>query len=185
MDAKQTQVLMRAADPDFSPAGPYHVDRIGMPDDLGEWKPEPEPDPGFATRWVFELTAEGRKIAERLLSIYKAGDEAFETYARAVPIRCPPSVFRDLTLDERIEVVEKMRRGSTPLGRFTVEELIEYRDLSQQITDLDVECRDLEQVIRNARENLDLAEVERADAKAKLAAYGLQIERAAIEREQR
>lgn len=88
-----------------------------------------------------------------------------------------------MSADERVEWAEFARSKDKHIGRFTVEEIITYRNLAQEHNELADECRDFERAIDEAKQDLEATEPLRDAAKRKLVEYHAEIEKAAAERE--
>lgn len=91
--------------------------------------------------------------------------------------------WRTMSADERVEWAEIARSNDKHIARFTVDELITYRNLAQEHTDLADECRDFERAIDEAKQDLEATEPLRDEAKRQLDEYQAKIEKAAAERE--
>lgn len=83
---------------------------------------------------------------------------------------------------ERIAWAEKLRASDKHWARFTADELVEHRNLTETQKDLAAECEGYIRDIDEAKENLEVTQGELAKAEARLAEHQAEIEGAADER---
>jgi uncharacterized protein (DUF433 family) len=89
----------------------------------------------------------------------------------------------DMTSVERVAWAEKLRVASTHAVRFTVDELVQYRQLQWTRDDLAADVRLCEREVVRANDDLEFVKKAHASAEDELAAFMSKIEQAAKERE--